>query len=89
MRRVLKPGGMFGIYDQMREADGELTFPVPWATVSETSFVETPDRYQHLLMEAGFEVIWTAVVAKTHWHHLTSRRRRNRVPARCLLSACT
>jgi ubiquinone/menaquinone biosynthesis C-methylase UbiE len=52
VRRVLKPGGVFGIYDQMREADGDLTFPVPWATVSETSFVETPERYKHLLTEA-------------------------------------
>jgi SAM-dependent methyltransferase len=59
VRRVLKPGGVFGIYDQMREADGDLTFPVPWATVSETSFVETPERYKHLLTEAAFEVIWS------------------------------
>jgi SAM-dependent methyltransferase len=41
-RRVLKPGGTLGIYDQMREADGELDFPVPWATVPQTSFLETP-----------------------------------------------
>lgn len=29
VRRVLKPGGIFGIYDQMSEADGDLTFPMP------------------------------------------------------------
>jgi SAM-dependent methyltransferase len=58
VRRVLKPGGLFGIYDQMREADGELEFPVPWATVPQTSFVETPATYKHLLAETGFEVIW-------------------------------
>ena len=58
VRRVLKPGGIFGIYDQMREADGDLTFPVPWASVPQTSFVETPATYKRLLTESGFEVIW-------------------------------
>src|SRR6266404_7222526 len=48
VRRVLKPGGTFGIYDQMREADGELTFPVPWATAPHSSFVETPAIYKRL-----------------------------------------
>jgi SAM-dependent methyltransferase len=58
VRRVLKPGGIFGIYDQMREADGDLVFPVPWASVPRTSFVETPETYKRLLTEGGFEVIW-------------------------------
>jgi ubiquinone/menaquinone biosynthesis C-methylase UbiE len=34
VRRVVKWGGIFGIYDQMREADGELAFPVPWASTA-------------------------------------------------------
>jgi SAM-dependent methyltransferase len=58
VRRVLKPGGIFGIYDQMREADGEFDFPVPWASVPQTSFVETPATYKRLLTEVGFEIIW-------------------------------
>jgi ubiquinone/menaquinone biosynthesis C-methylase UbiE len=58
VRRVLKPGGVFGIYDQMREADGDLSFPVPWATVPQSSFVETATTYKRLLTEAGFEIIW-------------------------------
>ena len=56
-RRVLKPGGVFGIYDVMRGAgDGELKFPVPWASSPDTSFVETPATYRRLLEEAGFAV---------------------------------
>jgi ubiquinone/menaquinone biosynthesis C-methylase UbiE len=58
VRRVLKPGGIFGIYDQMREADGELTFPVPWASVPQASFVETAATYKRLLTESGFEITW-------------------------------
>jgi SAM-dependent methyltransferase len=37
IRRVLKPQGVFGIYDVMREAEGDLDFPVPWATGAETA----------------------------------------------------
>jgi ubiquinone/menaquinone biosynthesis C-methylase UbiE len=57
VRRVLKPGGVFAIYDVMRESEvGELAFPVPWATVAETSFVTTAPAYRTLLQAAGFVV---------------------------------
>lgn len=56
VRRVLRPGAPFGIYDIMREADGDLDFPVPWATGAETSFVETAAEYVRLLEIAGFAV---------------------------------
>jgi ubiquinone/menaquinone biosynthesis C-methylase UbiE len=44
--RVLKPGGVFGIYDVMRVGSEDLLFPVPWATVPETP----PPLGLHLLM---------------------------------------
>ncbi len=56
VRRVLKPGGIFGIYDVMREAEGDLDFPVPWATTAETSFVGSEADYLSLLEGAGFSV---------------------------------
>lgn len=52
--RVLKPGGVFGIFDVMREAEGELEFPVPWASSARLSFVETAAAYADLLGAAGF-----------------------------------
>jgi ubiquinone/menaquinone biosynthesis C-methylase UbiE len=56
-RRVLKPGGIFGIYDVMRESgEGPISFPVPWSSSPETSFLETSATYQHLLEAAGFTV---------------------------------
>ena len=58
VRWVVKPGGRFGLYDQMRETDGDLAFPVPWASVPQTSFVETSATYKRLLTEAGFEIVW-------------------------------
>src|SRR5258708_4979064 len=57
VRRVLKRGAAFGIYDVMREADGALGFPVPWASGAATSFVETAATYRRLLESAGFDVL--------------------------------
>lgn len=56
VRRVLKPGGFIGVYDVMREADGAMTFPLPWASSGETSFVEGAATYRQLLEAAGFTV---------------------------------
>ena len=54
--RVLKPESSFGVYDIMRQKDGELIYPVPWATESNTSKLSTPDQYKQALIDAGFEV---------------------------------
>lgn len=57
VRRVLKPGGTFGIYDVMRTGAGDLSFPVPWASTAATSFVDTPGDYRRLLEAAHFSVL--------------------------------
>lgn len=57
IRRVLRPGGVFGIYDVMRFSEGAIRFPVPWASEPGTSFVESPERYRTLLRRAGFEIL--------------------------------
>ena len=55
--RVLRPGGRFGIYDVMRVADGDITFPVPWASDPAMSFVASPASYRKALGHAGFRVV--------------------------------
>jgi ubiquinone/menaquinone biosynthesis C-methylase UbiE len=55
-RRVLKRGAAFAVYDVMRIGEGALSFPVPWATTAETSFVAAPETYRTLLEAAGFEI---------------------------------
>ncbi len=55
--RVLRPGGLFGIYDVMRAGEGDLAFPVPWATTPETSALDTPATYRAAFEAAGFKVI--------------------------------
>ena len=56
VRRVLKPGGLFGIYEVMHAGEGDLPYPMPWAQTVETSFVETPETYRRLLSAGGFKL---------------------------------
>jgi SAM-dependent methyltransferase len=56
VRRVLRPGGTFGVYEVMRTGPGPLPMPLPWADSEATSFVETPEIYRDLLAAAGFGV---------------------------------
>jgi SAM-dependent methyltransferase len=57
VRRVLRPGGAFGIYDQVRSAEGDLTYPLPWAEDERSSFVETVEEYRAHLLDSGFTVV--------------------------------
>lgn len=56
VRRVVEPGRLFAVYEQMRIGDGELTYPLPWADDERSSFVESRERYAELLASAGFVV---------------------------------
>jgi ubiquinone/menaquinone biosynthesis C-methylase UbiE len=56
IRRVLKPGSQFAIFDIMRTGNGELSFPVHWAPTAAQSFVASPQDYRAALEAAGFEI---------------------------------
>ena len=56
VRRVLKPKGLFAIFDLMRIAEGPIRYPVPWALTEETSFVAYVNDYRETLTAAGFHV---------------------------------
>lgn len=56
--RVLSSGGTFAIFDVMGGAGNEpLTFPLPWSTVPDTSFVDPPGTYRDCATEAGLSLI--------------------------------
>ena len=56
VRRVLKPEGLFAIFDLMRTGEGPIRYPVPWAPSGETSFVARVSDYHDALVAAGFHV---------------------------------
>lgn len=56
-RRVLKPGGIFAVYDVLQGEGGDVLFPVPWARESSISFLATPDEMKRLLTGAGFKIL--------------------------------
>jgi ubiquinone/menaquinone biosynthesis C-methylase UbiE len=58
-RRVLKPGGCFGVYDVLQGEGGEVLFPVPWAREPSISHLATPDAMRSLLTGAGFKIVET------------------------------
>lgn len=56
VRRVLKPGGLFAIYDVFRESDGAFLYPVPWSSQPDTNFIDTAANYKTALAAAGFTI---------------------------------
>lgn len=54
--RVLKPGGLFAIYDVVL-GSGNPTYPLPWASTPEISFLLSPEAMRESLERAGFEVV--------------------------------
>jgi ubiquinone/menaquinone biosynthesis C-methylase UbiE len=56
VHRVLEPGGLFAVYEQMRADPGELPYPLPWAEDERSSFVETVEEYTRHLEAAGFTI---------------------------------
>lgn len=51
--RVLRPGGVFGIYDVMRVGEGDLAYPVPWAGGPEHCAISAPRDYRAALAATG------------------------------------
>ncbi len=56
-KRVLKPRGVFAIYDVLAGEGGDVIFPVPWARDPSISHLATPARMRELLAAAGFEIV--------------------------------
>lgn len=56
-RRVIKPGGVFAVYDILQGECGEVLFPVPWAREPSISHLATIDEMQSLVSNAGFKIL--------------------------------
>jgi ubiquinone/menaquinone biosynthesis C-methylase UbiE len=56
-RRVVKPGGIFAVYDVLQGEGGDILYPVPWAREPSISHVATPNEMKSLLAGAGFKLL--------------------------------
>jgi sarcosine/dimethylglycine N-methyltransferase len=56
IRRVMKSGGRFVLFDVIDGGGGELLLPVPWATEPHHSFLVTRDALRSLVEAAGFQI---------------------------------
>lgn len=62
VRRVLRPGGRFVIYEICAGSDSTIYFPVPWANDSTINFLATTGELQQMLGDSGFtELVWKDV----------------------------
>jgi ubiquinone/menaquinone biosynthesis C-methylase UbiE len=58
IRRVLKRGAIFGLYDILHsENPAPLDFPVPWASSTKMSFLSSIGELKSFLVDAGFEIL--------------------------------
>lgn len=56
--RVLTDNGLFIVYDVMLLGDPTLvSYPLPWASEPEHSFLARPQEYRLLLRKAGFDIV--------------------------------
>jgi|tagenome__1003787_1003787.scaffolds.fasta_scaffold20982431_2 MPBQ/MSBQ methyltransferase len=60
VRRVLRDGARFVIYDPMRTGRGEPDYPMPWAATAADSCLASASDYDEALTAAGFEIERTA-----------------------------
>ena len=53
LARVTRVGGPVAVYDIMRVGEGELRFPLPWATSPATSHLASPEAYAAAMRSGG------------------------------------
>ncbi len=59
IKRVLKPGGHLLYYDIFKKGDGEVIYPMPWASHSDHSFLFGVNDMEKTLNDLGFSKLQT------------------------------
>ena len=82
VRRVLRSGGAFAIYDVLEGAGGDVLYPAPWARDASISFLVTAGELRELVTDAGFRIAsWRdTTAAGRDWLREVTRRLQDRGP---------
>lgn len=59
VHRVLRPGAIFGLFEQMQVGEAAPPYPLPWAEDERSSFLCSPAEYTDALETAGFTIVRT------------------------------
>lgn len=81
-QRVLKPGGMFVVYDILQGEGGDMLYPAPWAGEPSISHLATPDEMETLLADAGFKILKStdSTLASLEWLELRTANSGSKSP---------
>lgn len=74
--RVLRPDGLFAMYDVLAGPVNPLYYPVPWARDSSISSMVTPEQLRELLAGANLQIIsWrdTSEIGRTWFKDLAAK----------------
>ncbi len=75
--RILRPNGLFAIYDIMKVGSEPISFPVPWASVGENSFLEGLQTYREASFQSGFAEVSSRDQTTTALKFFADQKRRN------------
>ena len=75
--RILRPNGLFAIYDIMKVGPEPISFPVPWASVGENSFLEGLQTYREASFQSGFAEVSSRDQTTTALKFFADQKRRN------------
>jgi ubiquinone/menaquinone biosynthesis C-methylase UbiE len=82
-RRVIKPGGVFAVYDVLQGEGGEVLYPVPWARDPSISHLATPDQMKSLLIGARFKLLYvqdSTEESQSFFERMTAQMAKTGVP---------
>lgn len=66
--RVLKPGGFFLFYDIFKNGEGEIGYPMPWASNENQSFLFKTEEMDRIVNELGFSKVHSQNQTKAGIH---------------------
>lgn len=74
--RVLRCKSLFAIYDIMKVGVEPVSFPVPWASIEENSFLADLKTYREASIQAGFEEVSSRDKTATALEFFSEQKRR-------------